>query len=83
MNKQEIVRKLIEHDVKLDQTVTAAEFSLFRDTVLVNLDEILTIVRRLDSENTAATAWLKRLDAGAGVQATEIAEIKRLLTVDG
>lgn len=82
MNKQEIARKLIEHDVKLNQTVTAVEFSLFRDAVLVNLDEILTIVRRLDTENAAATGWLKRLDAGAGVQATEIADIKRLLAAD-
>jgi len=45
MNKQEIVRKVIEHDVKLSQTVTTVEFSMFRDTVLVNPDEILTIVR--------------------------------------
>ena len=69
---EEIVKRLIEHDEKLDNLVTKHDFVDFRDQMLSGQDHILKILTKLDEERIFTIEWVKRID-------TEIQRLKSLV----
>lgn len=75
MDSHLIVKKLVEHDEKLDNLVTKEEFGDFKDEFLTTMDEPMLILRRLDQEKLVTT---HRLDE----HEKEIVRIKATIKLD-
>ncbi len=67
-----ITDKLLEHDNRFDglERYMAGEFSKVNET----LEEIVTIVKRLDQERIFTTQWVKRIDDDVAEQKVIIRE---------
>jgi len=50
MNEDLILKKLLEHDEKLNSLVEKGEFQELKMDMLTRQDEILTILKKLDEE---------------------------------
>lgn len=60
MNEDKIVKKLLEHDDRFDQV--DQQIKNLDDKVNTRLDQILTIVQRLDQERLFTFELYKRLE---------------------
>lgn len=65
MKEDFIVEKLLEHDIRLQRIeetmVTKTEFYEFKDQMLQTQDDILGILRRIDTERFATRAGMERM----------------------
>jgi len=57
-----IIGKLVEHDEKLDNMVPRDEFHEFKAETTRRLEEIITIIKRLDQERVFLAEWIKRIE---------------------
>ena len=55
MLEDKIIKKLLEHDDKIERLVTKDEFKIFRDEVLNGQDKMIGILTRLDRAGSRGT----------------------------
>jgi len=67
-------RKLLEHDVKLNNLVERDEFADFKNEVLKGQDKIITSIKRFDEERISAVALLKIFEDSLEIQRQKIQE---------
>lgn len=79
MNEEKIIKKLFEHDDefgKLGKKIDS-EFSKMTET----LEDIATIIKRLDQERIFTAQWVKRIEEQVETSVLEIAKIKQVLKI--
>lgn len=79
MSDDKIIKKLIEHDEKLEALEDKMEAG-FKDTI-GKLEKITTIVQRLDQERVFTNEWIKRVEGQLEKQEKEITKIKQILKI--
>lgn len=77
---EEILSQLATKE-DLKKFVTKDEFKSFKNENLNRLDEILTILKRLDQERIFTTEWVKRIESEVETHRQEIAKIKEFLKI--
>lgn len=72
IDKDFVVKKLIEHDEFLGQLATKTELTEFKDEVLTGLDQIMVMLRKLEEERLCTINRFDRHDK-------EITRIKKVV----
>ena len=77
MNEDKIIEKLLEHDQKFEILEKKMDdgFSRVNDV----LEQIVTIVKKIEEDHIFALEWLKRLQDQVERQETKIIKIKQQL----
>ena len=81
MLEDKIIAKLLEHDDKLANIVTAEEFQKFRGEVLHGQDLMVTILKRLDEERIFTHKWVKDIENKVEETRAEVQRLKFQLNV--
>jgi hypothetical protein len=81
MNEDKLIRKLLEHDDRLDRIERnmASKDDVRRMTDL--LEGIATICKNIQEEHTFAVEWVKRLQTQVERQEEDIRQIKLRLQI--
>ena len=81
MSEDKVIQKLLEHDERFDRIeknmVTKTEIGGITDT----LEEIVTIVKRLDQERIFTAEWVKRIEREVEQHSREITKMKQVLKI--
>ncbi len=77
----EIALEVTKHTEAIKGLVTKEEFVEFKDENLTRLDEMMTILRRLDEERLFTFEMVKRIEGEVERQRKEINEIKEVLKI--
>ena len=73
--------KLIATKEDLKNLVSKEEFAEFKERSLTRLDEIMTILKRLDEKRLFTFEMVKRIEGQVEEQRKEINEIKEVLKI--
>lgn len=76
-----IALEVTKHTDAIKNLVTRDEFNEFRDENLTRLDEMTTILRRLDEERLFTFEMVKRIETEVEKQRKEINQIKEVLKI--
>lgn len=80
-NTDKIIKKLIEHDDRLEKIENTMATKDDINRVMNSLDEVLTISRRLDQERIFTQEWIKRIEQEVSDHTKEISKLKRTLKI--
>lgn len=81
MNEDKIIKKLIEHDDRLERIEETMATKKGIDRVMNVLDEVLTINRRLDQERIFTNERIKHLEEDVRRNTKDIVKLKNILKV--
>lgn len=81
MEKDEIIKKLIEHDEQLDRIADRLSVTATIEDVANRHDEAMTILKRLDQERIFTSEWVKRIEKEVEQHSKEIFRIKQQLKI--
>jgi hypothetical protein len=59
----QVIERLDSLDTKVDRLETKVDGMVTRDEFHIAMDEVLTIVRRLDQERIFTTEWIRRIES--------------------
>lgn len=80
-----IAKTLINHDNRLEiieeTMVTKKEFGDFRNETTDKMDEMITILKRLDQERIFTHEWVKRLEDDVKRNTKDIVKLKQVLKI--
>ena len=81
MNEDKIIQKLLEHDERFDKIDEEMVKKTDIREVMNTLEEVATIVKRLDQERIFTTEWIKRIEEKVEQDSLEIVKIKQVLKI--
>lgn len=81
MIDNEVIKKLIEHDEKLDKLLTREEFDEFKDSFFQGQDQMMAILTRLDQGRVFKVERIKRIEKRVDDQQIELIQIKKILKI--
>ncbi len=80
MNEDAVIRKLLEHDIKLDALLTRTDFDQFKNTYFNGQDQAMRILTRLDEERVFTNKAIGRIQDELNEQRQKIMEHEEWLT---
>ncbi len=81
VNQDKIIKKLLEHEEKMDTFVTKQEFGAFREEMLRGQDKMVAILERLDDERVFTNKWIKDIEDKVEISRQDIQIVKIQLQI--
>lgn len=76
-----IIKKLVEHDSKLDHMATKKDLADLEDKIFAGQDKMMQILQRLDQERIFTQEWIRRVEREVSDHTKEISRIKHTLKI--